>query len=173
MRTGMGVALAALVSACAPVVVADPYPGLDEVTEGGYECSWAATPTVGVAVTAGHCVDEMDQRDVLDRHGDSALVWLGPEACDLPEAIQIQRAGDVGWMSIVCYFDYRGEPNCGHVLWTYGETVAFTAETRFVRAGDSGSPLLNRDGEIVGVVTLGGGSPGFGAAQRVPGAWIE
>lgn len=99
--------------------------------------------------------------------GETVAVEEGAEL-----APRMSTHADVGLFSVLCYYSFDGEPNCGHVLWQTDRWIVTTAETRLVRNGDSGSPLLTRDGELVGVVVEGDGSPGLMRAAKVPREWM-
>lgn len=166
------VSILACVAACAPVFVADPYPPLTQAMPGVDICSWAYVGD-GLAVTALHCIhgfpDPQDLR-VLERTWDAALVAVDGELEDVPIADEM---GTTGLFSVVCYVDFRGDPNCGHVLLVTDDSIFTTSETRLVRAGDSGSALRTREGGLVGVVVQGGTSPGLMQAARVPTGWLS
>ena len=116
-------------SGCAPVFVADEYVALGEVVPGADGCSWSYVGG-GMAVTALHCVEKIDPALILEKTWDAALIALDPMKLELPDVPTCAQTGDVGWMSIVCYADHRGEPNCGHVLWSNGDSITFAAEAK-------------------------------------------
>jgi hypothetical protein len=59
---------------------------------------------------------------------------------------------DVG--EIACYFDFRGEPNCGHVTAVMDDAIFVVMSTRMIVPGDSGAPLQMEESDgLAGVMT--------------------
>lgn len=157
-----------LLVGCCPVMEAEEYPPLKVSAEpGGPLCSWVAIDEHRI-VTARHCLQEdgvgyglldgVPAKPVLvSENRDYAELEVRFDAgnSSLPETSRwadgTRRAPR--WLEIVCYVDFQGAPNCGRVLSVSQDSFAILGETRLVRHGDSGSAVMSRDGDFLGVMS--------------------
>lgn len=155
----LGLALALAASGCLPVTVWEPYEPIHGQKGSGSvaECSWGVTPD-GLVATASHCVPNGTGGF---KSGAVGLVHLDPDADYAilsgghPDgAIVAKDWGDPDIGDQACYFDFRGDPNCGFILWVTDDHVGVGFGTRMVIPGDSGSPLMLQENDgLVGPVT--------------------
>lgn len=143
---------------CCPVTVWDPYPMLESGEHVG--CSWGVLPSGRIA-TAAHCLaggaawfegapGKLAETTLIDTETDYAEV-AGEHPSGARE-FTVARPPRLG--EVACYYDFRGEPNCGYVVWVSAYACGLVFESRLVIPGDSGSPLEGQsDDAFLGVVT--------------------
>jgi hypothetical protein len=145
---------------CAPVLVGQAYPPFyTQFTT----CSWGWVEDQ-IIVTAAHCVNETPgvrhwlfggtELQLLEANQAGDIAILSPTSPGpWPEGESVfPSEGPPETFAIVCYVSYRGDANCGHVLWVAEHTVAMMMSTRNIIPGDSGAVVRTRDGRFVGVV---------------------